>query len=62
MRWWRQRRFEAVHAELSRADQNGTVASIARRHGFHHLSTFSAAFQRRYGIRPSELLRQGRRH
>jgi hypothetical protein len=29
---------------------------------FHHLSTFSAAFQRRYGIRPSELLRQGRRH
>ncbi|EDY38485.1 transcriptional regulator, AraC family protein [Cyanobium sp. PCC 7001] len=61
MQWLRQRRLEAVHAELSRGEPGGTVAAIARRHGFHHLPTFSAAFQRRFGILPSQLLRQGKR-
>jgi AraC-like DNA-binding protein len=61
MQWWRQRRLEAVHAELSRADPQDTVAAIAGRFGFRHLSSFSAAFHHRFGILPSQLLRQARR-
>lgn len=61
MGWLRQRRLEAVRAELARPDPSDTVAAVARRHGFHHLPTFTASFRRRYGQLPSQLLRQGRR-
>ncbi|SBO43682.1 helix-turn-helix domain-containing protein [Cyanobium sp. NIES-981] len=61
MQWLRQRRLEAARADIGRAGQEDSVAAIARRHGFHHLAGFSTAFQRRYGLLPSEARRQGRR-
>jgi AraC-like DNA-binding protein len=61
MQWLRHRRLEAVREELDRPGPADTVATIARRHGFHHLSSFTATFRQAYGLLPSQLLRQGRR-
>jgi AraC-like DNA-binding protein len=61
MQWLRQRRLEAVRAELARPETVVTVADIARRHGFHHLSSFTATFRRTYGVLPSQVLRRGMR-
>jgi len=60
MQWLRQRRLEAVAAELARPGPTDTVAEIARRHGMHHLSSFTATFRRTYGVLPSQVLRRGR--
>lgn len=61
MQWLRQRRLAAVHTELQRAPAEESVAAIARRHGFHHLSGFAACFRREYGVLPSQLRRGARR-
>lgn len=59
--WLRQRRLAAVHADLQRASAEESVAAIARRHGFHHLSSFAASFRRQYALLPSEVRRGARR-
>jgi AraC-like DNA-binding protein len=61
MQWLRLRRLEAVHSELRRAAPEESVAAVARRHGFHHLSGFAACFRRQYGVLPSQLRRAARR-
>jgi AraC-like DNA-binding protein len=51
------RRLEAVHALLSRPDEQRRVAEIAYAHGFLSDAHFSTAFRRRYGYTPSEARR-----
>ena len=54
-------RLEQVHRELSLAATDAPLAAIARRHGFTNASRFAAAFRRRFGETPSEVLRRARR-
>jgi AraC-like DNA-binding protein len=58
MAYLRQVRIERAHRDLSRAERNGTtVAQVAQRYGFTHLSRFAADYRARYGVLPSETLR-----
>jgi AraC-like DNA-binding protein len=52
-------RFERAHQDLKTADPTlgDTVAAIATRWGFTHLSHFSAGYRRRFGCTPRETLR-----
>lgn len=52
-------RIARVRADLESASAS-TVAEIAHRHGFGHLSRFAAAYRRVYGESPSETLRAAR--
>jgi AraC-like DNA-binding protein len=54
------RRLEAVRQELVRADGpvDVTVAEVARRWGFAHLSRFAARYRAAYRENPSETLRR----
>lgn len=54
-------RLDQVHRELSLAGTDAPVAAIARRHGFTNASRFAAAFRRRFGETPAEVLRRARR-
>ncbi|MGW4244760.1 AraC family transcriptional regulator [Nocardia sp. NPDC004722] len=55
----RELRLERAHAELAASDPAHTsVADIAYRWGFTHLSRFAHAYGRRYGVLPSETLRK----
>jgi AraC-like DNA-binding protein len=58
------RRMERAHQELEDADprSGSTVTSIAMRWGFAHTGRFAAAYRRRYGLAPSQTLRQGGRN
>lgn len=58
------RRMERVHQELEDADprSGSTVTGIAMRWGFAHTGRFAAAYRRRYGLAPSQTLRQGGRN
>ncbi|MFM8660776.1 MAG: hypothetical protein ACKOCI_05430 [Cyanobium sp.] len=38
------------------------MAGIARRYGFSSLAVFSRDFRGHYGVPPSQLLREGKRH
>ena len=51
--WIRTRRLEACRQELEKASST-TVATIARRHGFSNMSSFSRAFRAEYGLSPRE--------
>jgi AraC-like DNA-binding protein len=51
--WIRTRRLEACRQELERTSST-TVATIARRHGFSNMSSFSRAFRAEYGLSPRE--------
>jgi AraC-like DNA-binding protein len=54
-------RLERAHAELRAADPHGTtVAAVAHRWGFSHVSRFSESYRRTYGRSPGATLR-GRR-
>lgn len=57
MQWVKQQRLLAVRRDLERGQPGDTVAAIARRHGFTHLSSFAASFAQSYGVLPSALLR-----
>jgi AraC-like DNA-binding protein len=59
--WIRSQRLEAARARLLDPEQNDTVSTIALAHGYQHLSQFSRDFQASYGMKPSELLREGLR-
>ncbi len=60
MQWVKKRRLRAVHRELLHNRSGDTVATIARRYGFIHLSSFAASFKRTFGVLPSSVLRHSR--
>jgi AraC-like DNA-binding protein len=54
----RRLRLEGVHAELSRAGPGQvSVSEVATRWGFTHLGRFAGAYRVRYGVSPSQTLR-----
>jgi AraC-like DNA-binding protein len=57
----RRLRLDGVHAELSRADSGKvSVSEVAYRWGFTHLGRFAGAYQARYGVPPSQTLKDRR--
>jgi AraC-like DNA-binding protein len=50
-----------VRLALLAPDRDDTVGEIARRFGYRSLATFSRDFAQRYGQRPSDVLRMGKR-
>ncbi|MBS1696577.1 MAG: AraC family transcriptional regulator [Actinobacteria bacterium] len=60
MTYVRDRRLERVHDELTDAlpSDGVTVTDVANRWGFHHLGSFAVEYRKRWGITPSETLRQ----
>ena len=61
IQWLRQQRLEQARQALLNPDPQESVTAVARRHGFSSLAVFSREFQARYRLRPSDLLREGRR-
>jgi AraC-like DNA-binding protein len=61
MQWIRRQRLDLARQHLLTPTSSDTVAGIAARLGFANLSAFSRDFHGVYGIRPSEVLREGRR-
>jgi AraC-like DNA-binding protein len=52
-------RLDGVHAELTRADPwQVSVSEVAERWGFTHLGRFAGAYRARYGVSPSQTLRE----
>lgn len=51
-------RLSRTHDDLA-GGAGGTVAEIAFRWGFTHVSRFAGAYQERYGLAPSATLRGG---
>lgn len=60
MQWLRQRRLVQALEQLTQADANTSVSTIARRCGYLSLSSFSRDFSKAYGRTPSEVLRANR--
>ncbi len=59
MGYLRQLRLVRAHEDLLAADPRyHTVARIAHRNGFSHLSRFAATYRATYGCNPSETLRR----
>lgn len=60
MAYVRERRLERVHNELSDAlpSDGVTVTEVATRWGFNHLGSFAVEYRKRWGVTPSETLRQ----
>jgi AraC-like DNA-binding protein len=59
MTYLRQLRLAGVHEELTRCDPWQTnVSEVAWRWGFTHLGRFAGAYRRRYGVSPSQTLRE----
>jgi AraC-like DNA-binding protein len=57
----RRLRLEGVHTELSRAGpEQVSVSEVATRWGFTHLGRFAGAYRDRYGVPPSQTLRERR--
>jgi AraC-like DNA-binding protein len=55
----RRLRLDGVHAELSRADPwQVSVGEVAARWGFTHFGRFAGAYRKRYGVPPSQTLRE----
>jgi AraC-like DNA-binding protein len=54
----RRLRLDGVHAELSRGDpRQVSVSEVAYRWGFTHLGRFAGAYRARFGVPPSQTLR-----
>jgi AraC-like DNA-binding protein len=54
----RRLRLDGVHAELSRSDPwKVSVSEVACRWGFTHLGRFAGAYRARYGVPPSQTLK-----
>lgn len=51
-------RLDLVRAELTRDADDTPVAAVARRFGFTNASRFAAAFRRRFGVSPSNVVRR----
>jgi AraC-like DNA-binding protein len=60
MTYVRGRRLERVHDELADAlpSDGVTVTDVASRWGFNHLGSFAVEYRKRWGMTPSETLRQ----
>jgi AraC-like DNA-binding protein len=57
----RRLRLDGVHAELSRSEPwQVSVSEVAYRWGFTHLGRFAGAYRARYGVPPSQTLRERR--
>ena len=57
----RRLRLDGVHAELSRSDPwQVNVSEVAYRWGFTHLGRFAGSYRERYGVSPSQTLRERR--
>jgi AraC-like DNA-binding protein len=57
----RRLRLDGVHAELSRSDPwQVSVSEVAFRWGFTHLGRFAGAYKERFGVPPSQTLRERR--
>jgi AraC-like DNA-binding protein len=57
----RRLRLDGVHTELSRSDPwQVNVSEVAYRWGFTHLGRFAGAYRDRYGVSPSQTLRERR--
>jgi AraC-like DNA-binding protein len=57
----RRLRLDGVHAELSRGDPwQISVSEVAFRWGFTHLGRFAGAYRARYGVSPSQTLKDRR--
>ncbi|MFC7050092.1 AraC family transcriptional regulator [Emcibacter nanhaiensis] len=54
-------RLEAVHAELSSAENRLPIYEVATKWGFSHLGRFSALYRKTYGRLPSETISQAHR-
>jgi AraC-like DNA-binding protein len=61
MRVLQQARLEQARTEMLRAGQAGSLARIAAEHGFSSPTRFAQSFRRKFGVYPSEMLRE-RRH
>jgi AraC-like DNA-binding protein len=54
----RRLRLDGVHAELSRGDpRQVSVSDVAYRWGFTHMGRFAGAYRERFGVPPSQTLR-----
>ena len=57
----RRMRLDGVHAELSRGDPwQVSVSEVAFRWGFTHLGRFAGSYRSRFGVLPSQTLRERR--
>ncbi len=61
IQWIRRQRLDLARQQLLNPGTSDSVATIAVRLGFRNLSAFSRDFHNAYGVRPSEVLREGRR-
>ena len=55
-----QARLEQARTEMLRADRMESLARIAAEYGFSSPTRFAQSFRRRYGVYPSEMLREKR--
>jgi AraC-like DNA-binding protein len=60
MRVLQQARLEQARAEMLRTGQSESLARIAAAHGFSSPTRFAQFFRRKYGVYPSEMLRERR--
>jgi AraC-like DNA-binding protein len=60
MRVLQQTRLEQARTEMLRPGQTESLARIAAEHGFSSPTRFAQSFRRKYGIYPSEALRERR--
>jgi transcriptional regulator GlxA family with amidase domain len=51
-------RLEAVHAELSRPENELPVQEVALKWGFVHMGRFAAQYRATFGVYPSETIRR----
>ena len=61
MQWIRQQRLEQARLSLLNPQDEDSVGCVAARFGFSSVSVFSREFHRHFGLRPSDLLREGQR-
>ena len=61
IQWIRRQRLELARQALLHPDPGDSVAAIAARHGFRSLPAFSRDFRAIFGLRPSDLMHEGRR-
>ena len=61
IQWIRRQRLDLARQHLLNPSASDSVAGISARLGFRNISAFSRDFHSVYGIRPSDVLREGRR-
>lgn len=61
VQWVRQQRLDQARLALLQPHPGDTVGSVAARCGFQNLAAFSRVFRAQFGLKPSELIHEGRR-